>query len=635
MRKKIKRELSKLIIVALLLFSIDITAFAGITGNESSNEENRATPSEATYQLLAPYDVSLNNNFNLSFSCDEDEYDHMYSAEIKIRSTSKTHTFSISVDSVPEDISDTVTGYIDSSDFAGLECYISCRVKAVPKRAEEALESGYSDWSEEIFYETERAVLNTPEHLRWNGETAEWDSVEHASQYYVNFIISNEQGVHEDFSAYPYQNSVNMRSLFESACRERGLTKGTYSVKFRVKALGGNTGASAAYTASAYSEYSDAISAEYGITVQQLATPDNVVLTENLDASWSAVENAYEYAVSIDTSDANGTVFNTGMLITQNISANLVQSVEEICNQQGRTPEEILVRIRVQARCRFDSVNYTSSEYSPSTEYVSYSYETVVEKLETPAAPVWGDGYLISWNAVDHAYEYQVNFRLGDDASWMLTTKSSSADLESSIKEAAAFKILSAGEYEIKARVKAVALWSDTAHTHSDYSGWSEAATFIIAGDSGNSGESSDDAGGESESQEEGTRKPTSIVHPSNGSSSDSGTSSDVASTVAAQNLPEYVETTGTWKESSGTWSYSNNGVEYKDKWAAICFGNTYGWFFFDANGTMLTGWFTDKDGSVYYLNPVSDGTKGKMVTGKVVIDGVEYIFGEDGRLVK
>ena len=42
----------------------------------------------------------------------------------------------------------------------------------------------------------------------------------------------------------------------------------------------------------------------------------------------------------------------------------------------------------------------------------------------------------------------------------------------------------------------------------------------------------------------------------------------------------------------------------------------------------MLTGWFTDPaDGNIYYLNPHSDSTRGRMMTGWTVIDGKEYYF--------
>ena len=34
----------------------------------------------------------------------------------------------------------------------------------------------------------------------------------------------------------------------------------------------------------------------------------------------------------------------------------------------------------------------------------------------------------------------------------------------------------------------------------------------------------------------------------------------------------------------------------------------------------MQTGWFRDGDGNYYYLNPASDGTRGRMMTGWVWI---------------
>lgn len=62
----------------------------------------------------------------------------------------------------------------------------------------------------------------------------------------------------------------------------------------------------------------------------------------------------------------------------------------------------------------------------------------------------------------------------------------------------------------------------------------------------------------------------------------------------------------------------------YASKWAAIYNPyadktkgqQEYDWFRFDESGYMVTGWFTDVDGNRYYLNPVSDGTQGRMVTG-------------------
>ena len=50
-------------------------------------------------------------------------------------------------------------------------------------------------------------------------------------------------------------------------------------------------------------------------------------------------------------------------------------------------------------------------------------------------------------------------------------------------------------------------------------------------------------------------------------------------------------------------------------------------WYHFGADGYMDTGWFTDADGAVYYLNPVSNGFRGAMLTGWQQIDGDWYYF--------
>ncbi len=103
------------------------------------------------------------------------------------------------------------------------------------------------------------------------------------------------------------------------------------------------------------------------------------------------------------------------------------------------------------------------------------------------------------------------------------------------------------------------------------------------------------------------------------------------------ETLPTYVEV-GSWTEAEdGSWTFSDSdGEAYTDRWAAIYnpYANTaagveaYDWFRFDETGHLITGWYTDPaDGCVYYMNPLSDGTKGKMMTGWVMIDGKEYYF--------
>lgn len=105
--------------------------------------------------------------------------------------------------------------------------------------------------------------------------------------------------------------------------------------------------------------------------------------------------------------------------------------------------------------------------------------------------------------------------------------------------------------------------------------------------------------------------------------------------TPAASSLPEYV-VRGTWTEiEQHKWMFRDDTRTYASKWAAIYNPyadktkgqQEYDWFRFDESGYMVTGWFTDVDGNRYYLNPVSDGTQGRMVTGWYWIDGMCYYF--------
>ena len=127
------------------------------------------------------------------------------------------------------------------------------------------------------------------------------------------------------------------------------------------------------------------------------------------------------------------------------------------------------------------------------------------------------------------------------------------------------------------------------------------------------------------------------------GSSGGTGRSSSATTVFGVQNaasamLPEYV-VTGTWiQNAAGRWLFTDQKRTFADEWAAV--HNPYAdsakgqsafeWFRFDKDGFMVTGWFTDTDGSHYYLSPVSDGTQGRMVTGWHEIDGVRYYFQEE-----
>jgi hypothetical protein len=130
--------------------------------------------------------------------------------------------------------------------------------------------------------------------------------------------------------------------------------------------------------------------------------------------------------------------------------------------------------------------------------------------------------------------------------------------------------------------------------------------------------------------------------------SSSTGITASTMQTKFANGLPDYVIKGGTWTQNgSGQWLYVNDHT-YTSEWAAI--QNPYAnltsgqsafeWFRFDKDSFMVTGWYQDTDGNLYYLNPVSDGTLGGMVTGWRWINGKCYYFqeksdGTKGALVK
>ena len=154
------------------------------------------------------------------------------------------------------------------------------------------------------------------------------------------------------------------------------------------------------------------------------------------------------------------------------------------------------------------------------------------------------------------------------------------------------------------------------------------------------------------------TKDQTSLYGSGGGSFSESGggTSGGSSKNTTAKSSKTGTGTnglksiTGTWKQDeNGSWKFYVEDLMYCNTWAYIF--NPYAagdqnqadWFYFDANGQMVTGWhwIPGADGyeRCYYLNPVSDGTQGRMYqnettpdgyqagpSGAWVIDGVEQI---------
>ncbi|MGN9171799.1 Ig-like domain-containing protein [Lachnospiraceae bacterium HCP1S3_A8] len=109
------------------------------------------------------------------------------------------------------------------------------------------------------------------------------------------------------------------------------------------------------------------------------------------------------------------------------------------------------------------------------------------------------------------------------------------------------------------------------------------------------------------------------------GSSSGGGSRTSVTSAAGG---PASAESDGTWMQDSVGWWYQRKDGSYpKSSWVQLFYNGTLEWYHFDEKGYMQTGWFTDTDGHIYYLHNVSDGTRGRMVTGWNLIDGKWYYF--------
>lgn len=146
------------------------------------------------------------------------------------------------------------------------------------------------------------------------------------------------------------------------------------------------------------------------------------------------------------------------------------------------------------------------------------------------------------------------------------------------------------------------------------------------------------------------------------GSSSHSRRSTGLKNGGASSNSYSYIQTggkvysQGSWKKEGSIWRLEVDGSRAKSAWAYILenwyllndreemvtgWANVDGrWYFMDGSGAMRSGWLKDASGEWYYLNPISDGTKGAMRVGWHQIDNKWYYFntvsdGTQGRMLK
>ena len=87
-------------------------------------------------------------------------------------------------------------------------------------------------------------------------------------------------------------------------------------------------------------------------------------------------------------------------------------------------------------------------------------------------------------------------------------------------------------------------------------------------------------------------------------------------------------ENSGEGSEGSYSWRFRlSDGSYARDMWIKALWNGRADWYYIGEDGLIKGGWFTDKDGNIYYLHPYHDGSFGYMYTGDQIIDGVQYHF--------
>lgn len=117
--------------------------------------------------------------------------------------------------------------------------------------------------------------------------------------------------------------------------------------------------------------------------------------------------------------------------------------------------------------------------------------------------------------------------------------------------------------------------------------------------------------------------KPDIPLKPGNSNGSSDGDSDGGSPRYMADGRSD-----GQWQQDEIGWKLRWPDSTYSiGRWEKVFWNGSGRWFFFGNDGYMKTGWLKDSDGKMYYLNPVSDGNQGAMLTGWQLIDGKWYYF--------
>ena len=211
------------------------------------------------------------------------------------------------------------------------------------------------------------------------------------------------------------------------------------------------------------------------------------------------------------------------------------------------------------------------------------------ERLGTIEDNYWDEDSrtIARWEEIEDAYQYEVYLYRDESHVATVKTKKESYNFKN--------KITKAGDYTFRVR----ALASGSSRKNGSWSDYAESTYF------------SEDY---VQFLEDGGVIDT--LHTGPGAINDGSQEMDTVSVVYT---PQWIQEEAGWRYRQSDGSYQANGW-WLDSAAGV-------WYYFDANGYMVTGWVSYND-AWYYLLP-----SGAMATGTQTIDGTVYQFDYTGIL--
>ncbi len=229
-------------------------------------------------------------------------------------------------------------------------------------------------------------------------------------------------------------------------------------------------------------------------------------------------------------------------------------------------------------------VESVSASGSGKRATVRLKMKAFVEDLEAPEEFYW-DEKVARWDKVSGANQYNVRLYRGGSQVATVTTTGTFFNLYPGMKEK--------GKYTFRVQAENTSAGKT--------SKWSERSEELTIADN---------------TKYTGTESLISIPasEQEGGANYQGITGSDVGQGPTAG-------VSGGWTFDGIGWRFLENGSAVMNSWRYV----DNNWYHFDQNGYMQVGWIND-GGVWYYMNPVSDGTRGAMKVGWVN-DGVNWYF--------